>query len=116
MGPDRGCSGTGCFLAPPPAPPPSAQAPRFPRHSAGLELRLTAVPGCADEFWPAPSLTFSCLNDEVGAAGQTASLIWSDRALANFSVKEALPILTMNFPTQLCKGPMPFSQSPWLRV
>lgn len=54
------------------------------------------------------SLTFSRLNNAVGAAGQTASLIWRDQALANFSVKEALPILTMNFPTQLCKRPNAF--------
>lgn len=62
------------------------------------------------------SLTFSWLNDAVGAAGQTASLIWREQTLADFSVKEALPILTMNFPTQLCKGPVPFGQSPWLQV
>lgn len=65
--------------------------------------------------WNPMSLASSCLNDAVGAVGQTAFPSWSGQALADLGAKEALSILTMNFPTRLCKGSVLFSQSCWLQ-
>lgn len=110
MGPASGHSGTGCS-------PNSlcALAPRLTRHSAGLQPGFTVVPGCVGELEPHEPGLFVCLNDAVGAVEQTAFPSWSGQALADLGAKEALSVLTMNFPTRLCKGLVLFSQSCWLQ-
>lgn len=102
MGPASGHSGTGCS-------PKSlrALAPRLTRHRAGLRGDLLLSPAVWMS-WSPVSLACLCLNDAEGAVGWTAFLSLS-------GAKETLSVLTMNFPTRLCKGSVLFSQSCWLR-